>query len=215
MRLLRHTFRFVFGATTCVSLFVCVFAICFWVRSYFIADVLEWWGTETSGGLVSYDGRLQTAFDSSPRHNLITLPGGFVIPGGVAPPGYEFDTVHPPDPSRVFTTGIRDPGIDVAGLRVHHPVEYYSMMNGDGTTRGTWEPLGDWLVLIPYWQIVALTGLLPTVALLLAWRRRLRLLRGKCRKCGYDLRASIGSCPECGARHAPAVPFHRVPRTEP
>ena len=39
-------------------------------------------------------------------------------------------------------------------------------------------------------------------AVLLLWRRqvpRRRRARGLCPACGYDLRASPGPCPECGA----------------
>jgi hypothetical protein len=65
---------------------------------------------------------------------------------------------------------------------------------------------GGWLrggypiisVFAPHWFVVILFGVLP----LLNVRRRLtrgRLLRhGLCQACGYDLRATLDRCPECG-----------------
>ena len=57
-------------------------------------------------------------------------------------------------------------------------------------------------LLVPYWMLALAMALLPAQRLF-AWRgarrgrRRERL--GLCVTCGYDLRASSGRCPECGA----------------
>ena len=64
---------------------------------------------------------------------------------------------------------------------------------------------------VPHWALAAATGLLPAWWLVkhpprtwespLARRRR---AKGLCGRCGYDLRATPGRCPECGAT-APAA----------
>ena len=56
-----------------------------------------------------------------------------------------------------------------------------------------------WNLQVPYWFATAVFLLPP--ALWAARDRRLRKRRrmGLCRRCGYDLRASGGACPECGA----------------
>ena len=55
-----------------------------------------------------------------------------------------------------------------------------------------------WIVQTPCSTIAAATALLP-----LAWvwsvLRGRRYPKGHCSQCGYDLRASAGRCPECGA----------------
>jgi hypothetical protein len=65
--------------------------------------------------------------------------------------------------------------------------------------------VGDqWLVEVPLWMILPVTGCLPAFQLIgtikqrMAQRRRIDL----CRNCGYDLRATPDRCPECGAAAA-------------
>ena len=68
----------------------------------------------------------------------------------------------------------------------------------DGTI--AWNPMAE------TWTL-DLRPLLPLAAVLPAWwgwrwghgrRRRDRIARGLCVRCGYDLRATPGRCPECG-----------------
>lgn len=54
-------------------------------------------------------------------------------------------------------------------------------------------------VKVPWWSLVALTAALPAARVAARIRRWRLRLAGRCAKCGYDLRASVGRCPECGA----------------
>ena len=54
-------------------------------------------------------------------------------------------------------------------------------------------------VVIPHWFVALPFASVPAWHAARAVRRRWRLARGRCRKCGYDLRGTPGACPECGA----------------
>jgi hypothetical protein len=58
-------------------------------------------------------------------------------------------------------------------------------------------------ITVPHWALVLITGTPPvawaTTRLLRRMRARAREIRRLCPRCGYDLRASPGTCPECGA----------------
>ena len=68
--------------------------------------------------------------------------------------------------------------------------QYYSAWLPFGT--------GEVLVGVPYWAVLVVFALAPTVAVAKRLRSSRWSFRGRCAKCGYDLRATPGRCPECG-----------------
>ncbi len=61
---------------------------------------------------------------------------------------------------------------------------------------------------LPYWFIAILSLPLPILEIR-HWRNVRRVEReGLCRVCGYDLRASVDRCPECGTGFAVSIEKH-------
>lgn len=58
----------------------------------------------------------------------------------------------------------------------------------------------EWTVIrVPHWLVAFSALALPVAALAILCRRRMGFKgRGRCKQCGYDLRASPDRCPECG-----------------
>ncbi|HSV16121.1 MAG TPA: hypothetical protein VLI90_17805 [Tepidisphaeraceae bacterium] len=71
-------------------------------------------------------------------------------------------------------------------------------------------PLGaqdkrNWCLIVPHWACFVATAILPLTAYA-GWRRTARWQRkGRCPRCGYDLRATPQRCPECGTAVKPAA----------
>ena len=68
-------------------------------------------------------------------------------------------------------------------------------------------PTAVWGVAVPHWAVGLAFGALPAWRLLRLRRdlvRRRRAAAGFCVRCGYDLRATPQTCPECGTAALPA-----------
>jgi len=74
--------------------------------------------------------------------------------------------------------------------------EYHALESADN------HPYLDYftIVTVPIWLVTLLLSLGPLWWTLAYWRRSsgYRARRGLCVACGYDMRGSVGDCPECG-----------------
>lgn len=66
-------------------------------------------------------------------------------------------------------------------------------------TPGRLELVGHYSITMPHWFVLLLSLIFPAFSLRRFLRRRARVRKGLCAKCGYDLRPSNSEkCPECG-----------------
>ena len=89
---------------------------------------------------------------------------------------------------------ISGPAYPQQGIRVlrHKGPRRYGIYSLDFSLRRPW---GKWSVQAPLW-LPFIIAAIPTAIL---WRRDRHTVKpGCCRVCGYDLRASKKTCPECG-----------------
>jgi hypothetical protein len=192
--------RKLFNLAAGASLLVCVFVAALWLRSYWSADRVSWmrfW----------YDGTVSRVYEN-PKHFeswsvhdvvLDSERGGLRLfyysdrgrDGFFNPQRSGFEIRSEPSSRYPYSamSGLR-PALmwTWGGFQVHHEQE----SNRTGRVR--------WLHLVaPHWSVAGVAAVMPAL-----WAYHYRRLRRHeaghvCAHCGYDLRATPGRCPECGA----------------
>ena len=172
------------------SLLLCIGTLLLWGRSYFTHDFVE---QHRRGDLHGrkYDD-IRGVFSGGGSIGV-----GYVRIQHPVMPGFsdewEFASGGQPTP---FPTRFRLLGFS-----------YCNMTLPGGPQRGPAHLVG---FAAPHALFAALLAIGPGIAARRFWlarRRRLRIARGLCVACGYDVRASAERCPECGA--VPEEPRHK------
>ncbi|MGB7158506.1 MAG: hypothetical protein WBD40_10605 [Tepidisphaeraceae bacterium] len=148
-----------------------LFLIALWVRSYFVADFVNYSGRGRNGQVWFNNGQLivqMISTDFTPREG-----------------GYTFSHSSGKSSANAHLSWWRRHGVDWRAGPM------------DGPDRGMW----DRVLTAPMWLIACITAGAPSYLLWRARRvllRGERARRGLCIACGYDLRGTPAQCPECG-----------------
>jgi hypothetical protein len=186
------------------SLLLCVATLALWVRSYWVADSVDWyrvwwgetpnqspWTTYRYAYVTSARGGLSVKcaveeFDHYP-HEL--MPGGGLRHEVSEKPKYP--AIDPADPWVTMPVLLSLGGFQLCYERTDDLPRYRQH---------------SFRFTLPMWFLFCAT-MLPAPWMAARRKRQRRRERGQCSGCGYDLRATPGRCPECGA--VPAAPAAR------
>jgi len=194
--------RWVFNAMTLLSVLLFVGTAALWARSYRRMDVglipLPQFGDGTAGnfgeivigrGGVGLQFSRWANWSGEKRLPTRTRPSAvFWRHESIVPPDYALVLFNP---SRQSNRGFVFKGFGLLSRRD----------DGSRDNAGFGFPF-ECFLLTPLWASGLLWAILPPIYWrLMRKRRRLenRRASGQCTQCGYDLRASPASCPECGA----------------
>jgi hypothetical protein len=161
-----------------VSLLLCAAAVALWVRSYFAGESVEHRAGERIWIAGAVRGRLAVAVMRPANMRFFSYADGAWYHTATRPP--------PPLPDEAW--------LNVLGRDVALPGLYYGE-----EIAGSIPGRMLYLHLAYVVAAAAMTPLAWSVGFVRRRRRKRREQTGLCKHCGYDLRASPGRCPECGA----------------
>jgi hypothetical protein len=178
-----------------MSLLLCLATIALWLRGMSHWDEAIYFNTPEQGGS-----------GTGNEVHVHTFEDSFAL---------EFDFLRDP-PSQPLTKRwfiTRKTDLSQKGFREYLTYRLgVPTVTGFGWTAKQWTPplpfgrRQQWAVRIPKWFVILVTAALPAL-----WLRRRAIHRHRqrahqrlCVNCGYDLRATLDRCPECGTVPQPA-----------
>lgn len=212
--------RLLLNTLTVLSLLLFVAAAGLWVRGYWVSD--SWKESGEGGDLTIWSeaGRVFVEQAGGERpladSDLAGLPPRMremVVRAHMSRRRLRERSIssRPADRASTVTEQLRQQAAsDPATIRDWHLFGFHWFVS-DGETEVTRSaPLevsvittsSIWQIGIPLWSVAVVFSLLPLAharSTIRTRQQRRRQREGKCRACGYDLRASPERCPECGA----------------
>ncbi len=170
---------------TTISLLGLVLTLGAWATSYF--------------NLVRATHRNNTPIVISGVMNENWQGGSLALNGGALKVGMDGFGYWPLSDGRMFQCSLDAFGV---GDLEAQPPRWMSRGHTSFNTHWRFVYMPGRVLVLPLWIPTVLFAVLPTLALIRLRRRRKRRRLGLCSRCGYDLRASTGRCPECGLAFA-------------
>jgi hypothetical protein len=206
--------RWLMNGLALVSMIICVMSAGMWVRSYWVDEEFGFAtrpGAPLSPGaekmlsrswVGSSRGKLRMVrVDYSPLSMGMPSPAGYRK--GIA--GVLLGDLFGPGRGAKDERELKMPGIDF----YHAPVQMGRVLFASSL-------VGIWRLSVSWWVVVAVSVVGPLIwarraGVMWGRRRRERKIAGKiCLKCGYDMRATPGRCPECGSVREEVICDFRV-----
>ena len=177
--------RYLFNVVAGLSLLLCVAIAGLWVRSYCVLDGLQWNSQHRAYVLNSSRGLLLLVVDV----NQSSIPGGF---RNWFAPGMTYGTGSPYDLPAYLADTMANAEPMPLYCYYWHGFGFYRFDRLLGV------PETD--IVLPLWVLLGLLLVLPVFRLIAhaGKSKRSGFNQGLCEKCGYDVRATPGKCPECG-----------------
>jgi hypothetical protein len=168
-----------------LSALLCVATLALWARTmHRSGEILcilndQVFRADGDWGAMSYHGEIVFVAEIPPRSSSQRWRRSWLIRFEHDDPAAAFDL----DLGEMMVETIHESGNCVAGF-------------GGGPSINGWS---GFVLMVPHWALAVLFGIVPLSWGMSRWRARRRKKTGLCPSCGYDLRATPGRCPECGA----------------
>jgi hypothetical protein len=192
--------RVILNVLTARSLVLCAAVAVLWARSYYYIETLRYQSPPT--GQVHWHvtcnsvcGRLYCQRHVTEYGTATTVRQSPRTPAGFS---YARSDRLPPGSSDFYSRAIEQ-ALWVGTHTKLGGLGFFFAASAHRSADGGPHDFRTITLVVPLWSVALASALLPA-ARTSGWARcRRRVRRGLCPACGYDLRATAGRCPECGA----------------